>query len=289
MMGQATLVALLAAGAVCVALVLRASLARRAVLSRLREPADDGGREPLPPSSFGRRTLGVNRALWVGMVVGVAALFVFLGPLGIPREFAFAGAFIVGSIAFVIADIRAARFAARLETQLADAIDLMISSLRAGSGWSDALENAVREVRRPLRPVLETALGRLRYGESPAVVLGDLSDQVRLESFWLFSLTQQVQQGVGGSVAKGLAAVGRFIRDRVEMRRMLSSQSTMARLSMLFVTVLTYLIGAVIWFNNPDRVRLFLEGEIGRSVAAGAMILQAVGVIWITRLSQVRQ
>lgn len=56
--------------------------------------------------------------------------------------------------------IEALRCGLRLETQLSDAIDLMVAALQAGAAVNAALENAARETRAPLKPYLEELLGR---------------------------------------------------------------------------------------------------------------------------------
>ena len=58
--------------------------------------------------------------------------------------------------------------------QLADAIDLMVASLRAGASVLNSLEAALDETRAPLRPQLEEVLGRIRYGDDPAAVFRGL-------------------------------------------------------------------------------------------------------------------
>ncbi len=68
---------------------------------------------------------------------------------GWPPPFVIAVSLIVGLLAGRLEDYLAAGQTARIEVQLADAIDLMVAALRAGSGVADALENALRESRAP--------------------------------------------------------------------------------------------------------------------------------------------
>ena len=158
---------------------------------------------------------------------------------------------------------RADRRAFRIEEELADSIDLMVSSLRSGVGMMDALESSVAESRGRFRDLLEDVIARIRFGEAPAAAIATMGERVPLESFWLFSMTQRVHWEVGGAVARNLAAVGIFVRDRLEMRRLILAQSTQARISMLFVALLTYIIGALVWYSNPPRMEEFVSSRIG--------------------------
>jgi tight adherence protein B len=182
----------------------------------------------------------------------------------------------------------AARQAFRIEEQLGDAIDLMVSALQAGAGVLSAMENAAREVRKPLRPQLEEVLGRIRYGDDPQEVFRALYIRVPFESFRLFSSALAVHWEVGGSLAPTLAGVGRIIRDRIEIARRIKSVSTQARLSTITVLCTTYFIALVIWRNDPERMENFLATEIGQILAAGAILLQALGLLWAARVSRMK-
>lgn len=205
---------------------------------------------------------------------------------GLPIPMIFAVTVVVVIACHVIANAIFDRRAFRMEEELADAIDLMVSSLRSGVGMLDALEIAVQETRGRFRDLLDETLQRIKYGDSPAVALAGMGQRVPLESYWLFSMTQRVHWEVGGAVARNLAAVGAFVRDRLEMRRIIIAQSTQARISMLFVAVLTYLIGALVWKSNPPRMEEFLSSQTGLLFVSITVTLQALGAFWITRLSR---
>ena len=104
----------------------------------------------------------------------------------------------------------------------------------------------------------------------------------------MFASALAVHWEVGGSVAGTLSTVGRAIRDRIELSRRVGSLTAQARFSVFAVMVVTYFIAAIIWRNNPDRMRQFLATTIGQALIAGALVLQALGVVWSILLSRVR-
>ena len=95
----------------------------------------------------------------------VAALMHFAFGWALP--YVIAVGLIVSLLGGQLESYLASRNTAKIETQLADAIDLMVAALGAGAGITDALENAMRESRGPLRPQLEEVVGRIHFGESP--------------------------------------------------------------------------------------------------------------------------
>ena len=176
---------------------------------------------------------------------------------------------------------------AQLEAQLAEAIDLMVGALRAGSALSDSLGVVAREVPAPMGDLVADLLGRIRWGEDPREALATVGERVDLETFELWVTTLSVQWEVGGSLAQTLASVGQTIRERNELTRRVRAQSTQARASVVGILGVCYLIGLGSWLSDPGRVEGFLSTQVGLFLVAGTIALQAVGLGWIARMSRI--
>ncbi len=192
--------------------------------------------------------------------------------------------FVMGSI--VSASVTGQRII-KIESQLAEALDHVVTSLHAGIGVVDALTKAEEDARRPLKSHLSHLLMRLRLGDDPPDVCRDMAHVLPLESFRLFYYALGVQWEGGGNLAPTLSAVGRFIRDRVELGRRIRAQSTEARFSVLAVLALTYFLAWLMWSIDADRVQGFVTTDIGEFAVAVALVLQALGAAWIAKASNV--
>jgi tight adherence protein B len=175
-----------------------------------------------------------------------------------------------------------------MESQLGDAIDLMVASLRAGSALVAALEATLGEARSPIRQELESMVGRIRLGEDPRSAVRDLALRVPLESFRLFSHSLLVHWETGGSLASSLRTVGRTVRDRLEVSRRISAQAVESQVSVIAVMGISYGLTLFMLKSNPGPLLKLLYSEIGSYVASGLMILQAIGMTWIWRMSRIR-
>jgi len=176
--------------------------------------------------------------------------------------------------------------AALIETQLATAIYLMVGSLRAGASLLSAFDSALEEVGPPLRPYFQEVAGRIRLGDDPRAAVSDLQVHVPLETFRLFATSLAIHWEVGGSLATTLSTVGRTVRDRIELARRVRAQSVEAHASVGVVLLITYVLGFLMWRTNPDRLNVFLGSSIGTMVVAGVITMQAVGLIWMSRLNK---
>jgi len=257
---------------------------RQITLDRLEE---EPLRAPLPPGRLTGPLPSLSRhplLPWLGgALLGLALNFL----ISLPLVFCLAFGFTVGIILTLLDSGRVAKLVQKLEFQLAEAIDMMIGALRAGMGSVDSLEHATRETPKPIRPVFEEFLGRLRLGEDPQEAVKGLQRRVPLEPFRLFAAALAVHWETGGNLAPNLAGVGRTVRDRVELSRRVRGQSTQARASVLAILLLSYFLGLIVWRSNTERMEGFLVSEAGQGLVAGAMFLQSIGLIWIGRMSRI--
>lgn len=176
----------------------------------------------------------------------------------------------------------------QLEQQLGAALDLLTSALQAGSSLLAALESTVRELKRPLRDVLEELAVRIRLGDAPQTALDILLRRAPLENVLLFTASLSVHWEVGGSLGPTLAAVSRTVRDRIEIARRMHALSMQSRVTTLVVLASVYFIGLLMWRNDPGRMEAFIATTFGQAAIAIAIVLQAAGIVWIGVISKPR-
>ena len=215
-----------------------------------------------------------------------AALVYWLTNLPVPFLFGFG--ILAAAVTYLVETYWADRKIEKIESQLADTLDLLVASLRAGSALLNSLEVTVRDARMPIREELETVVARLRVGDDPQTVVKDLSARVPLESFRLFAHCLMVHWETGGSLAGSLKTVSRTVRDRLEVSRRISAQAIESQVSVVAVMAITYGLMFFMLYSNPDPVKKLLYSQIGSYVAAGLMIMQAIGMVWIWRMSRIR-
>ncbi len=274
----------LVGAAVAVFYVLRQQRVQRLARERLNPQFTPEGSVEGPPAAGAI----LKRLRWLPWAVGIALLLALHFAVGMRWVYSGAFGLLVSLIGNQIEAMLVERRIHKIEAQLADAIDLMVGGLRAGTGVLNALENAAHETREPLGEQLEEVVGRIRLGDDAREVFANLAVRVPLETFMLFASALSVHWEVGGSLAPTLATVGRTIRDRIELTRRIRSMTAQSRMSTIGVMIATYAIAAIMWSNDPERMERFLISDVGGAFTAGAVVLQAVGVVWSSSLARIR-
>jgi Flp pilus assembly protein TadB len=228
------------------------------------------------------------RRRWLPWIIGLALALALHFLFGFRWVYGGAIGLMVSLLGGQVEAIFIERRIQKIETQLADAIDLMVGGLRAGAGVLNSLENSARETRVPLKPQFDEVVGRVRLGDDAQEVFQELAARVPLETFMLFSSALAVHWEVGGSLAPTLATVGRTIRDRIELTRRIRSMTAQSRMSIIGVLIATYAIAGIMWANDPNRMERFLISDAGSAFAAGAVALQAVGIVWSSAIARIK-
>jgi tight adherence protein B len=224
--------------------------------------------------------------IWIGGVAAFCSIALLL-LTALYVELAFALGVLIGTLAWVADGWLVAARTVRVEGQLADALDLLGSSVAAGVGLVEALDGVVREVRPPLRSVLANATERLRLGDNPQRVFADAEGMLPLPAFRLLTHYLSVQWQSGGALAPGLYAIAETVRDRVNLARRVHGQTAEARFSVFGILLVVYGIAVLAWTNNPDRVEAFLGSDLGGGIAAACVLLQGIGIVWMARLTRI--
>jgi tight adherence protein B len=217
---------------------------------------------------------------------GVVAGAVLWAVAGVPLAIAVAAGILVGVLAHLVEEHVGGQKTDAIEAQLAAAIYLMVGSLRAGASLLAAFESALEEVGPPLRPYFQEVAGRIRLGDDPRGAVSALQVHVPIETFRLFATSLAVHWEVGGSLATTLSSVGQTVRDRIELSRRVRAQAVEAQASVAVVLVMAYVLGFLMWRTNPDRLEAFMGTSIGTSLVAAVIVLQAVGLMWMSKLNR---
>ncbi|MEZ6066735.1 MAG: ATPase, T2SS/T4P/T4SS family [Planctomycetaceae bacterium] len=240
----------------------------------------------------GPAAASLNRALrryrWAALVAAGAVGLLLWTMFAFPWPYSLAFGGLAGLLTWQAESVLSERRQRKIEQQLADSIDMMVSAVKSGASLSGALESALEHLSQPLRTEFDLLVGRIRYGDAPLDVFHDLTVRVPLETFRLFSQTLAVNWSIGGRLAQTLANIGRTIRDRIELTRRMQAMTTQARLSVISVVATTYFIAALIWRNDPERMGDFLQSTIGSGLTIFAILMQGLGVVWISKLSRPR-
>lgn len=188
---------------------------------------------------------------------------------------------------FVYLIWRRGRRIAQIESRLADAIDMVKRSLRAGNPLVATFRSVAENLDGPLATEFALTAADLSYGSDPRQALLSLIDRVPSVPLMGFITAILVQRETGGNLAETLDHISAVIRERFKFDRKLRSLSAEGRLSAWILTLVPFVLAAVLSIRAPDYIGDLIEHPRGPVLLTSGGVLMLVGLIWMRRIVRI--
>lgn len=250
--------------------------------------------EPLPGVKSLEALLGqTDLALTVAMVLGLCAIAAVVVGGGVwlvlPNPMFAAVAAAVGATApvLVILDARGRR-SLKLSSQLPDALEMMVRSLRAGHGLNAAFRLVAQEMPLPVAMEFGRCFEEQRLGVSTKDAVRNMAERVPDNTdLKIFAVSVIIQHDTGGNLVEILEQIGTTIRDRFKFYGKLRALTVEAKLSAVVLGALPLLCLAFVVMLRPSYLVPLVRDPIGQAMVAGGLALWFLGAITMKRMARV--
>jgi tight adherence protein B len=176
---------------------------------------------------------------------------------------------------------RGRRFDA-FEKGLPEALDLMVSGLRAGHSLLAAMALVARECEDPVGPEFKVCFEEQNYGLEMKAALENLLVRIPLQDMKIVSTAIMIQKESGGNLAEVLDKASYIIRERFRLKRQIMVHTAQGRMTGLILALLPVVLGVGIYFVDPGMISILWHRDIGIKLLWGAAGMTLFGgfVIW---------
>jgi len=181
---------------------------------------------------------------------------------------------------------RSARMNA-FEEQFPEALDLMARALRAGHAFQTSLGMAADEMKAPVGPEFKRTFDQQNYGLPLRDALTQLSERMPLLDVRFFVTAVLIQRETGGNLSEILENLGHVVRERFKIRRQVRVYTAHGRFTAFVLLSLPAALAIALMFINPDHMQLLFKERMGQTMLVGAMVMQAVGFVWIRKVIKI--
>ncbi len=162
---------------------------------------------------------------------------------------------------------------------LPEALDMMVSALRAGHSLIAALGSVARECSDPVGCEFRTCFEEQNYGLELKNALDNLIKRVPLQDLRIFATAIMIQKESGGNLAEVLDKTGHVIRERFRLKRQVSVHTAQGRMKGWVLTALPVALGVILYFVNPEMMSVLWKNPTGVKmlwIAAGMIVVGGV-------------
>ena len=221
--------------------------------------------------------------LLAGITAG-AGLLLLVGWMFIAPVAGVVLALLVPMVARVVVHVMATQRRSKFTGQLADTLQILAGSLRAGHGLAQAIDTVARESESPTAEEFRRLTIETRLGRDLVESLAAMADRMGSEDFEWVVQAVQIQREVGGDLAEILDTVAATVRDRIRIRRQVSALSAEGRISAWVLMVLPFGLGGMMALTNRGYLSPLYSTGTGLGLLAGAAVLLAIGGFWLRRI-----
>jgi tight adherence protein B len=171
--------------------------------------------------------------------------------------------------------------------QLPDVLTLLVGSLRAGYGLSQALESLASELPPPASVEFARVMRAVSLGLPIQRALNDMAGRVGTDDVDLVVTAITVQYEMGGNLAQTLETIGETVRERITMLREIRVLTAHQRQTAWILALLPIALGVFFYLRNPAYFSPLLQPGLYRLVPVAAVLLQLTGILVIRRIANI--
>jgi tight adherence protein B len=176
---------------------------------------------------------------------------------------------------------------AQFNGQISDALVIMANSLRSGFSFLQAMDMVRKEIPGPIAKEFGVALQEMNWGTPTEEALQSMASRVDSEDLELVVTAVLIQRQVGGNLAEVLDNIATTIRERVRIKGEIKTLTAQGRISGLIIGLLPILLTTVLFFLNPEYVKLLFTSKAGLMMVSFAVMSQILGLALIKKIVQI--
>ena len=172
----------------------------------------------------------------------------------------------------------------KFEQELPEALDLMVSALRAGHSLVSALGLVAHESPDPIGAEFRICFEEQNYGLELRTAMNNMLLRVPLQDLRIVVTAILIQKESGGNLAEVLDKTAYVIRERYRLKRQVRVHTAQGRLTGWILSFLPLVLGMALYLISPDTISILWKRPIGVKLLYTAASLTIAGALIIRKI-----
>jgi tight adherence protein B len=172
----------------------------------------------------------------------------------------------------------------QIEQELPEALDLMVSALRAGHSLVAALRLVAYESPEPIGGEFRICFDEQNYGLELRTAMDNLVSRVPLQDLRIVVTAILIQKESGGNLAEVLDKASYLIRERFRLRRQVRIHTAQGRMTGWILSFLPLVLGVGLYFVNPQTMSILWTRAIGIKLLYTSAAMTITGALIIRKI-----
>lgn len=199
----------------------------------------------------------------------VIVMAVFVVGLGLPR-------WVLGFLA--------ARRRKKFTENFANAIDVVVRSVKSGLPTGEALRIVAREAPNPVGSEFTTLVEGMKVGVTLEQGMKRMLDSMPTPEVGFFAIVMTIQAKSGGNLSEALGNLAGVLRDRKRLQGKIKAMSSEAKASAMIIGALPPGVMAIVYITTPKYMALLFTTRPGNLMLAVCVIWMSVGIMVMRKM-----
>jgi tight adherence protein B len=173
------------------------------------------------------------------------------------------------------------------QDQLPEAIDMLVSAMKAGYSFQAAMKFIGEEVPEPLGPEFARFYEEQRLGMEVRTALIAMQDRVDSLDLRMFVTALLIQRETGGNLAEVLGKIATVMRERAALKGEIRTLTAESKLSARILGALPFVVFGMVNLLNPGFMRPMLQTAYGPWVFAAATGMVGIGYWTMMKIADI--
>ena len=162
--------------------------------------------------------------------------------------------------------------------EFANAIDVIVRSVRSGLPTNEALKIVSKEIPDPVGSEFTRLCEGMRVGMTLEQGLKKMYDAMPTAEVSFFAIVMTIQGKAGGNLSEALSNLSGVLRDRKRLAGKIKAMSSEAKASAMIIGSLPPGVMGIVYATTPSYIMLLFTERLGNLMLAGCAIWMSIGI-----------
>jgi len=172
----------------------------------------------------------------------------------------------------------------KFTNEFANAIDVIVRSVKSGLPTNEALRIVARESPDPVGAEFSRLVEGSKVGVTLDQGLKRMYDSMPTPEVGFFSIVMTIQSRSGGNLSEALGNLAAVLRDRKRLEGKIRAMSSEAKASAMIIGSLPPGVMALVYMTTPAYISLLFTEKMGNLMLAGCVCWMGIGIFVMRKM-----
>jgi tight adherence protein B len=183
-----------------------------------------------------------------------------------------------------VVGFRTKRRQKKFTAEFANAIDVIVRSVKSGLPVNEALKVVASDIAEPVSTEFRVLNENLKVGVTMEDGLKRMFERMPTAEVNFFGIVMTIQQKTGGNLSEALQNLSNVLRDRKRLQGKIRAMSSEAKAGAMIIGSLPPGVVALISITSPKYIAPLFHVELGNLMLIGCGVWMTIGVIVMKKM-----